>query len=175
MSLQLQQKQALVEEMAAVVARTPSIVAADYSGMTVPQMTQLRAEARAADIYLRVVKNNLFKRALQGTSYEALSDDVRGPLLVACSGEVPSGAARLLKNFRKQTDKLQVRLVALDGRMLAANDLDAVATLPTREEALAQLMAVMQAPITKLVQTLAAPQVKLARTLVAFKDSKADG
>ena len=77
-SLQLHQKQALVEEMAAVVARTPSIVAADYSGMTVPQMTRLRAEARAADVYLRVVKNNLFKRALQGTRYEALSDEVRG-------------------------------------------------------------------------------------------------
>lgn len=172
MALNLQQKQAVVADVAKVAAQAPVMIAAEYSGITVAQMTRLRREARQANVFLKVVKNNLLRRAVAGTGFECTQDSLVGPLLVAFSGTEPNSAARVLREFRKTVPRLEVRVVALPGRLLGPGDLERVAALPTREEALARLMGTMKAPITKLVRTLAAPHTKLLLTLVALRDRK---
>lgn len=172
MALNLQQKQALVADVAAVAARAPVLIAAEYAGLTVTEMTRLRSEARKADVYVRVVKNTLLSRAVAGTGFECVRDSLRGPLVVAFSRGEPSAAARVLREFRKTAPKLDVKVVAVSGRLLKPQDLEAVAKLPTRDVALAQLMGTMKAPISKLVRTLAAPHVKLLMTLVALRDKR---
>lgn len=168
----LETKQAIVGEVAAVAANAPVLVGLDLSGLTVAQVTGLRREARKADVYLKVVKNTLLRRAVEGTGFECVREAARGPLMVAFSRGEPGAAARMVRDFRKANPKAEVRLVAVAGRLLRPEDLDAVAKLPTREEAIAQLMGVMQAPIAKLVRTLAAPHGKLVRTLAAVRDQK---
>lgn len=168
----LEKKQAIVSEVAEVAANAPVLVGLDLSGLTVEQVTGLRREARKADVYLKVVKNTLLRRAVEGTGYACIRDEVRGPLMVAFSRAEPGAAARMVRDFRKLNPKADVRLVAVAGRLLRPEDLEAVAKLPTREEAIAQLMGVMQAPIAKLVRTLAAPHSKLVRTVAAVRDQK---
>ena len=168
----LETKQAIVGEVAAVAANAPVLVGLDLSGLTVAQVTGLRREARKADVYLKVVKNTLLRRAVEGTGFECVREAARGPLMVAFSRGEPGAAARMVRDFRKANPKAEVRLVAVAGRLLRPEDLDAVAKLPTRDEAIAQLMGVMQAPIAKLVRTLAAPHGKLVRTLAAVRDQK---
>lgn len=168
----LEKKQAIVSEVAEVAADAPALVGLDLSGLTVQQVTGLRREARKADVYLKVVKNTLLRRAVEGTGYECIRDEARGPLMVAFSRGEPGAAARMVRDFRKANPKADVRLVAVAGRLLRPEDLEAVAKLPTREEAIAQLMGVMQAPIAKLVRTLAAPHGKLVRTVAAVRDQK---
>ncbi len=168
----LEKKQAIVSEVAEVAADAPALVGLDLSGLTVQQVTGLRREARKADVYLKVVKNTLLRRAVEGTGYECIRDEARGPLMVAFSRGEPGAAARMVRDFRKANPKANVRLVAVAGRLLRPEDLEAVAKLPTREEAIAQLMGVMQAPIAKLVRTLAAPHGKLVRTVAAVRDQK---
>ena len=168
----LETKQAIVSEVAAVAANAPVLVGLELSGLTVAQVTGLRREARKADVYLKVVKNTLLRRAVEGTGFECVREAARGPLMVAFSRREPGAAARMVREFRKANPKTEVRLVAVAGRLLRPEDLDAVAKLPTREEAIAQLMGVMQAPIAKFVRTLAAPHSKLVRTVAAVRDQK---
>lgn len=173
MTLNLAAKKAVVEEVTEVASKAISAVVADYRGLTVNQMTQLRSEARKAGVYLRVVRNTLTRRAFKGTEFECLNDLLVGPLFVALSLDAPSDAARLLKNFIKTFDKLEVKALSVGGKVYQANQIDAVASLPTKDEAIAKLMYVMKAPVEKFVRTLAEPHAKLVRTIAAVKDKKA--
>ena len=175
MPLNLEDKRALVAEVNAVAAHAQSVVAAEYRGLTVGQMTELRAKARAQGVYMRVVKNTLARKALAGTTFEPIGPSLKGPLVLAFSRNDPGAAARVVKDFAKANDKLVATLVSLGGQVLPGKDLDKVASLPTREQALALLMGVLKAPIQKLVSTLAEPQAKLVRTLAAVRALKAAG
>lgn len=166
------QKQAVVAEVAEVAASAHSAVAAEYAGLTVAQMTNLRKAAREAGVYLRVVRNNLAKRALADTSFACMTDSLVGPLILAFSQEDLGSAARVVSNFAKTNEKLVVRLVALGGKLLPAEAVEQVAKLPTRDEALSMLAGVMLAPIVKLVRTLNEPHAKLVRTIDAVRDQK---
>jgi len=172
-TLNLAGKKAVVEEVAAVASKAISAVVADYRGLTVNQMTQLRSEARKSGVYLRVVRNTLTRRAFKNTEFECLNDMLVGPLFVALSLEAPSDAARLLKEFSKTFDKLEVKALSVGGKVYGANQIDAVASLPTKDEAIAKLMYVMKAPVEKFVRTLNEPHAKLVRTVAAIKDKKA--
>jgi large subunit ribosomal protein L10 len=172
MALNLEDKKTLVAEVSKVAATALSVVAAEYRGLTVSQMTDLRLKARSAGVYVRVVKNTLARKAMAGTSFECMSAVLKGPLVLAFSKDDPGAAARLVKAFAKDNDKLVTTAVSLGGQLLAASSLDKVASLPTREQALSQLMGVMKAPIQKLASTLAAAPSKLVRTLAAVRDQK---
>jgi large subunit ribosomal protein L10 len=172
MALNLEDKKALVAEVAKVAAQAQSVVAAEYRGLTVGQMTELRAKARRQGVYMRVVKNTLARKALAGTSFESVGPKLKGPLVLAFSKDDPGAAARVVKDFAKAHEKLVATLVALGGQVLSAGELDRVASLPTREQALSMLLGVLKAPMTKLVRTLAEPPAKLARTLAAVRDQK---
>lgn len=172
MALRLDDKKALVAEVAAVAAKAQSVVAAEYRGLKVSQMTELRSKARTSGIYLRVVKNTLARKAVAGTQFECVSPQLKGPLVLAFSTDDPGAAARLVKSFSKDNDKLVPTLVSLGGSVLSGKDLDKVASLPTREQALGMLCGVLQAPISKFVRTLAEPHAKLVRTIAAVKDQK---
>lgn len=173
MTLSLAAKKAVVEEVTAVASKAISAVVADYRGLTVNQMTQLRAAARKADVYLRVVPNTLTRRAFEKTEFACLSDLLVGPLFVALSMQAPGDAARLLKEFSKTFEKLEIKALSVSGKIYGVEHLDAVASLPTRNEAIAKLMYVMKAPIEKFVRTLAEPHTKLVRAVAAVKDQKA--
>ena len=170
MALNLEDKKALVAEVSAVASKALSVVAAEYRGLTVSQMTDLRLKARSAGVYVRVVKNTLARKAVAGTSFECLGPVLKGPLVLAFSKDDPGAAARVVKAFAKDNDKLIARALSLGGQLLAGSELDKVANLPSREQALSQLMGVMKAPIQKLVATLAATPSKLVRTLAAVRD-----
>jgi len=167
MALNLEDKKALVAEVAEVAAHAQSVVAAEYRGLTVSQMTDLRAKARRQGVYMRVVKNTLARKALAGTSFESVGPKLKGPLVLAFSKDDPGAAARVVKDFAKGNEKLVATLVSLGGQVLPGGELDRVASLPTREQALSILLGVLKAPIQKLVGTLAAPASQLARTLAA--------
>ncbi len=172
MPLKLDDKKALVAEVTEVAAKAQSVVAAEYRGLTVQQMTELRARARAQGVYMRVVKNTLARRALAGTSFEPIGPVLKGPLVLAFSKDDPGAAARVVRDFSKANDKLVATLVSLGGKVMPGADVERVASLPTRHQALALLLGVLKAPIEKLVRTLAEPQAKLARTLAAVRDQK---
>jgi len=172
MALNLEGKKGLVAEVAEVAGKALSVVAAEYRGLSVTQMTDLRARARAQGVYMRVVKNTLARKAVAGTSFESIGSHLKGPLVLAFSKDDPGAAARVIKAFAKDNDKLVPTLVSLGGQMLSAADLDKVASLPTREQALATMLGVLKAPISKFVRTLAEPHAKLVRTVAAVKDQK---
>ena len=172
MALNLEDKKALVAEVAAVAAKAQSVVAAEYRGLTVGQMTELRSKARKSGVYMRVVKNTLARKALAGTSFESVGPKLKGPLVLAFSKDDPGAAARVVKDFAKLNEKLVATLVSLGGQVLPGAQLEKVASLPTREQALSMLLGVMKAPIQKFVRTLAEPPALLARTLAAVRDQK---
>jgi large subunit ribosomal protein L10 len=172
MALNLEDKKALVAEVAAVAQKAQSVVAAEYRGLTVGQMTELRARARKQGVYMRVVKNTLARKALAGTSFETVGPKLKGPLVLAFSKDDPGAAARVVKDFAKANEKLVATLVSLGGQVLPGGDLDKVASLPTREQALSLLLGVLKAPVQKLAGTLAAPAAKLARTIAAVREQK---
>jgi large subunit ribosomal protein L10 len=172
MALRLEDKKTLVTEVNEIAQTAQSVVAAEYRGLTVAKLTELRARARASRVYMRVVKNTLARRAVAGTPFECVGDKLKGPLILAFSQDDPGAAARLIKGFAKDHDKLVPTLVSLGGSVLPGKDLDRVASLPTRAEALAQLLGVIKAPIGKFVRTLAEPHAKLVRTIAAVKDQK---
>jgi len=172
MPLNLEDKKALVAEVTAVAAKAQSVVGAENRGLTVGQMTELRKKARAQGVYMRVVKNTLARKAVAGTPYECIGPALKGPLVLAFSKDDPGAAARVVKAFAKDHEKLVATLVSLGGQLLSAKDIERVASLPTRVQALAQLMGLMKAPIQKLVGTLAAPHAKLVRTIAAVRDQK---
>jgi len=172
MSQNLEQKKALVAEVHDVASSAHSVVAAEYRGLSVTQITDLRAKARKAGVYVRVVKNTLARRAVSGTSFECIAPQLKGPLILAFSKDDPGAAARVVKAFAKDHDKLVATLVSLGGRLMSTKTIDQVASLPTREQALATLMRVMKAPIEKFVRTLSEPHAKLVRTVAAIRDQK---
>jgi len=172
LALNFEAKKAVVAEVSEVAANAFSVIGAEYRGLTVTELGGLRSKAREAGVYLRVVPNNLARRAVQGTEFECVSDDLVGPLILGFSQEDPGSAARVMQDFAKDNEKLVVKIVAIGGELLPASQLGAVAALPTRDEALAQLMSVMKAPVEKLARTLAEPHAKLVRTFAALKDQK---
>jgi len=172
MSLNLDGKKVVVAEVADVAAKALSVVAAEYRGITVAQMTELRSQARSQGVYMRVVKNTLARRALAGTAFEPIGPKLKGPLVLAFSKDDPGAAARVVKAFAKDNANLVARLVSLGGQVMSGDAIEKVASLPTRNQALSQLVGLLQAPIQKLVSTLAAPNQKLVRTLAAVRDAK---
>jgi len=172
MALTLEEKKAVVAEVAEVARVAYSAVAAEYSGLTVEQLTGLRVKARAENVYLRVVKNTLARRAIEGTDFACMTDRLTGPLILAFSREDPGAAARVAKNFSKENEKFVVTMLSVGGELLEPSQIDRLATLPTRDQALSMLMSVMQAPVTKLARTLNEVPGKLVRTVAAVRDAK---
>jgi large subunit ribosomal protein L10 len=171
LSLNLQQKEAVVAEVAKQVAGAQAIVLAENRGMPVADMTQLRAKARASGVYFRVVKNTLVRRAVAGTPYEALSDRMVGPLAYGI-GTDPVAVAKVLNDFAKGHEKFVITAGAMGGQVMSAKDVAALASLPSREELLAKLVGTMQAPIAKFVRTLNEVPGRFVRTLAAVRDAK---
>jgi large subunit ribosomal protein L10 len=171
-ALRLDDKVAVVAEVAAVAAKAHSAVAAEYRGLSVTQLTDLRKTARASGVYLRVVKNTLARRAVEGTEFACMQEGLVGPLILAFSLEDPGSAARVVSGFAKANDKLIVKLVAVGGKQYGPSELERLSKLPTKDQAIAMLMGVMKAPIEKFVRTLAEPHAKLTRTVAAIRDQK---
>ena len=164
MALNLTQKKEVVAELADVAAKAHSLVAAEYAGTTVEQLTAMRKKARETGVYLRVVKNTLASRAVAGTEYECVTDALVGPLLYAFSTEEPGAAGRLIKEFAKGNDKLQAKVVAMGGQQYPASHVEVLASLPTREQALAML-----------ARVLAEPAAMFARAVKAVADKQGGG
>lgn len=172
MAIGIEDKKAIVAEVNETATSALSLVIADARGVTVDGMTALRKDARESSVTLRVVRNTLAKRALEGTEYECVTDSLTGPSLFGFSMEDPGAAARLFKDFSKENKAFEVKVLAVSGQMLGAEQLDVLAKLPTRDQALSLLMSVMNAPATKLVQTMNEVPGKLVRTLAAVRDQK---
>ena len=172
MPLTLEAKKAVVAEVKDVARSASSAIAAQYRGLSVAEITDLRIRAKNAGVHLRVVRNTLARRAFAETEFECMSDGLVGPLMLAFSTEEPGAAARVLRDFARGNEKLVVKLIAHDGKLIEPSDIDVLATLPTREEAIAQLMSVMVGPVTKLVRTLAEPHTMMVRTLAAIRDQR---
>jgi len=171
-ALSLEEKKAIVADVAEVAASAHSAVTAEYNGLTSEDMTELRAKARSGGVYLRVIKNTLARRAIEGTDFDCMKDTLVGPLVMAFSQEDPGSAARVLKDFSKENDKLVIKALSVGGQLLAANEIDRLASLPTKDQAISMLMSVMQAPIGKLARTLNEVPGKLVRTVAAVRDAK---
>ncbi len=167
MALRLEDKKTLVKEVNAVAGDSVTAVAAEYRGLSVSEMTELRREARSAGVYLRVVKNTLARRAVEGTEFECMQDTLKGPILLAFAKDDPGAAARVIKDFAKGHDALKAVSLSVGGQLLPATDLTRLAELPTLDRARAMLLGVMLAPMTQLVRTMAEPSLMLARTLGA--------
>jgi len=168
----LEDKIAIVAEVNETATSALSLVVADARGVTVAGMTALRKQARENSVTLRVVRNTLAKRAFTGTDYECVNDALFGPSLFGFSMEDPGAAARLFKDFAKENKNFEVKALAVSGQKLGPDQLDVLAKLPTRDQALSILMSVMKAPATKLVQTMNEVPGKLVRTLAAVRDQK---
>ena len=174
MALFLAQKTAVVEEVAEVARSAHSAVAAEYRGLTVTEMTTLRESAKRSGVYLRVVRNTLARRAVEGTDFECIRDRLAGPLVLAFSRDAPGAAARVVRDYAKGNNKLIVSFVAFDGKAMDAPAIEELANLPTREEALARLMSVLLAPVTKLARTVAEPHAGLVRAVDAMRAERTE-
>lgn len=172
MALNLAQKESIVAEVAEVAKSAYSAVGAEYRGLTVEQMTNLRVEARKVGVYVRVVKNTLARRAVEGTDFACIQGALKGPTVLAFSQTDPGSAARVIEAFAKGNNALKVTLVAIGGKLLAPSELSTLAKMPTYEQALAQLMSVIKAPVQKLAATINEVPGKLVRTLAAVRDAK---
>lgn len=172
MATSFQAKQAMVAEVSDVAGRAHSAVLAEYRGLTAGQMDDLRVNARENGAYMKVIKNNLAKLALKGTDYECMTDAFTGPVILGFSLEDPGSAARVVSEFSKSNDKLKATAISFNGQVLPGEQLDRLAKLPTRDEALAQLMRAMQAPVEKLARTTREPTAKLTRAMAAVRDAK---
>jgi large subunit ribosomal protein L10 len=175
MAISLEQKKAMVAEVRSVAETAFAAVAAEYRGISATAMDALRVEARKQGVYLRVVKNSIARRAVEGTEFECMSSGLRGPLVLAFSVEDPGAAARVVKAYAKTNDKLVPQMVAVGGKMYPATELDRLASMPTREQALSVLMATMRAPVQKFVSTLNEVPGKLVRTIDAIRAAKEAG
>lgn len=173
MALRLQDKKALVAEVNDVAQRAHSAVAAEYRGLSAGKFDELRAKAREQGIYLHVVKNTLAQRAVAGTEFECLTPMLVGPLVLGFSMEDPGAVGRVIKDFAKDNDKLVVKALAVGGTLYGAGDIDRLATLPTKDQAIGMLMGMLNAPISTFVRTLAEPAAKVTRAVKAVADSRA--
>lgn len=174
MALSLEQKKLVVEEVAGVARSAQSAVAAEYRGLTVAEMTDLRERAKQSGVYLRVVRNTLARRAVEGTEFECVQERLRGPLVLAFSRDEPGAAARVLRDYAKSNQKLVVSFVAFDGRAMDAPAIDQLASLPSRDEALSMLMSVLLAPATRFARTIAAPHAGVVRVVDAMRTAQAE-
>jgi len=175
MALSLEQKKAMTAEVNEVAKTAYAAVAAEYRGLKATAMDDLRTQARKQGVYLRVVKNSIARRAVEGTEFECMTAGFSGPLLLAFSTEDPGSAARVVKDFAKENEKLVPKLVALSGTLYPASELERLASMPTRDQALSMLMATMRAPVQKLAVTFKEVPGKLVRTLAAVRDAKEAG
>ena len=173
MGLTLEQKQSVVAEVNAVAAAAPAAVAAEYKGLNVAEMTALRRSARDAGIYLRVVRNTLARRALEGTRFECMRETLSGPLLLAFSNEEPGSAAKVIRDFAEDNGKLAVRLIAVDGQLLDTAQIDSVANMPTLDQARSMFLGLLQAPPGKFLRVLSEPEAKFLRVLDARREQQA--
>jgi large subunit ribosomal protein L10 len=171
LSLNLDSKKEVVAEISARLANAQTVVLAEFRGLPVQAITVLRARARSNGVYLRVLKNTLARRAVQGTPFEKLSDQMVGPLAYGISDD-PVAAAKVLHAYARENDKLVIKGGAIPGQLMNAKEVGQLATMPSREELIARLMGTMQAPIAKLVRTLNEVPAKLVRTLAAVRDQK---
>ncbi len=171
MSLNLDEKKEVVAEMSARLKKAQAVVLAEYRGLAVEDITVLRSQARASGVYLRVLKNTLARRAVQGTPFEKLAGQMVGPLAYGISDD-PVAAAKVLHAYAKGNEKLVIKGGAMPNYVMSAKDIGALAMMPSREELLAKLLGTMQAPIAKFVQTLNEVPGKFVRTLAALRDQK---
>lgn len=171
MSLNLEEKKAIVAEVSAQVANAQAIIVAEYRGMEVGQMTQLRAKTRESGIYFRVIKNSLVRRAVADTPYAGLAKHMVGPLAYGISSD-PVAAAKVLHEFSKDNEKFVIKAGAMGDNVMSFEDVKALAALPSRDELLSKLMGTMQAPVAKFVRTLNEVPTKFVRCLAAVRDSK---
>ena len=174
MAIGLEDKKAIVAEVNEVASGALSVVLADYHGVDANDLTGLRKSAREGGVYLRVVRNTLAKRAVEGTEFECLKDVLVGPTVLAFSLEDPGAAARLLKDFAKEKSAFEVKALSVGGELLGADQIDRLAKLPTRDQALGMLAAVTLAPITKLARTFNDIPSKVTRVVAAVRDQKED-
>jgi len=174
MAIGLEDKKAIVADVNETAANALSLVIADARGVTVGAMDTLRKEARQSGVSLRVVRNTLARRAMQGTEFECVSDALVGPSIFGFSMEDPGAAARIFKDFAKEQEKFEVKALSVGGKLLEADQIDALAKLPTLEQALGQLASVMIAPVTKLVRTFNEVPTKVTRVVAAVRDEKQD-
>ena len=165
MGLTLDAKKAIVEEVNSIAAVAPSAIAAEYIGLTVTEMTELRNAAREAGVYLKVVRNTLARRALENTQFECMRDNLVGPLLLVFSNDEPGSAAKVVRNFAKSNKKLEIKLVSLDGNLLEPSEITKLASLPSLDEAHTMLLGLLSSPLTKFVCTISEPPSKFARVL----------
>ena len=171
MSLKLEQKQAVVAEVSKVVSDAQAAILAEYRGLTVAQMTSLRRKAREGGVYVRVVKNTLVRRAVDGSPFDCLKDHLKGPLAFV-AGKDPVAAAKVVVEFSKDNEKFVVMAGSMSGKLISLAEMKALASLPSRDVLLAQLMGTMQAPVQKFVATLNEVPTKFARALAAVRDQK---
>lgn len=171
MSLNLDDKKAVVAEVSAKLTKAQAIVLAEYRGLEVGDMTALRAKARNSGVYLRVLKNTLVRRAVAGTPFEKLAQHMVGPLAYGISND-PVAAAKVLNEFAKANEKFVIKAGAMPGQVMTAKEVSTLATMPGREELLAKLMGTMQAPIATFVRTLNEVPGRFVRTLAAVRDQK---
>ncbi len=172
MALGLEDKKAIVAEVSEVAQSALSAVIADYRGLTVGQMTTLRKQAREGGVYLKVVRNTLARRAVEGTDFECMQEALVGPTVLAFSQEDPGAAARLIKDFAKENAELEVKALSISGQLLGAEQIDVLAKMPTLDQARAMLMSVMIAPVTKLARTLNEFPGSITRVMAAVADEK---
>jgi len=171
LGLSLEQKQAMVSEVAAKLQGAQSLIVAEYRGLNVERVTQLRSKARKSGVWLRVLKNTLARRAVKGTPFEKLSDQMVGPLMYGISQD-PVAGAKVLSEFAKENELFVIKAGAMPNAVMSAQDIKALSQLPSREELIAKLLGTMQAPVTKLVRTLNEVPAKFVRTLAAYRDQK---
>ena len=172
MGLRLEDKQTIVSEVNEAAGSALSAILADYRGLTVAEMTELRSKARTSGIYLRVVRNTLAKCAIDGTPYECLRDALTGPTLVAFSYSEPGAAARLLRDYGKDREALNVKAISIGGDLFDSGQLDRIASLPNRDEAITMVLGLLLAPITKLARTVNEVPGRVVRTLAAVGEQK---
>ncbi len=170
--LTLEQKQSIVAEVNAVAVKAQTAIAAEYAGLSVAQMTALRSKARSAGVYVRVVKNTLARRAVTGTAFECMVEKLAGPLVLVFSTDDPGAGARIVRDFMKENQRLVPVAIGIGGQLRGPQDLPAVASLPTLDEARASLLGLLQAPASQLVRTLAEPAAQLVRVLAAQRDKQ---
>lgn len=172
MAINLERKQQIVAEVSDIASRAMSAVVLDYRGVDVASMTAFRAKARAQGVCVRVVRNTLARRALEDSNYACLKAVLVGPMMMVFSFDEPGAAARLVRDFAKECEQVNVQAIGLDGQMLDGAQLKAVASLPTKDEAIAQLMAAMLAPVTQLARTIKEPVAQAVRATAAVRDQK---
>ena len=172
MAIRLEDKQQIVSEVNQAANSALSAVLADYRGVAVGDLTELRKTARENKVYLRVVRNTLLKRAVADTEFECIQEVLIGPTMLAFSQEDPGAAARVLKDFAKENDNFEIKALSVGGKLLEASQIDVLAKLPTHDQALSILMSVMLAPVTKLARTLIEVPSKVTRVVAAVRDQK---